>query len=124
MSESTTTVSTTETTTKTSKFKHQNFLTKVGQSEFLLNALKGETPETLADFGITAEAVTTFENSIGQVIATDKVQEETKAKLKGLTAQLVGEQDIMEGMYATFKRKIKAEAPQEDWKKYGFADKQ
>lgn len=124
MSESTTTETTTGTTTTTSRFKHQNFLTKVGQADFLLAALKGETAETLAAFGITAEAVTAFEASIAKVKGTDKEQEEAKARLKTLTARLRDEQDDMEEQYATFKRKIKAESPQEEWKKYGFADKQ
>jgi hypothetical protein len=126
-----TTTTTTETTTETagetttsSKFNHQNFQTKVGRSDFLLAVLKEETPEQMTAFGIAPEALTEFESSIDKVRATDKDQEEAKAALKILTARLQDEMKVMGTHYSTFKQKIKAETPMEEWKKYGFQDKQ
>lgn len=115
---------TTDSTPRSKRFSHQNFLTKVGRSEFLLKTLQEDTPEKLAGFGITPEAVTAFENVIATVKLTDQEQEDAKASLKTLTARLRGEQKQMENQYATFKRKIKAESPMEEWKRYGFSDKQ
>jgi hypothetical protein len=86
--------------------------------------LKEETPEDLASFGIIPEALTEFETSIDKVRETDKEQEEAKAALKVLTARLQDEMKVMGTQYATFKQKIKAETPMEEWKKYGFQDKQ
>ncbi|MCP5107837.1 MAG: hypothetical protein GY950_30900 [bacterium] len=107
-----------------SKFKNQNFQTKVGRADLLLAVLREETPENLARYGITDAAVTGFETIIGTVKTTDKSQEAAKATLKTWTAKLDGEQGDMEKQYSTFKRKIKAETPMEEWKRFGFADKQ
>ncbi|HLP48849.1 MAG TPA: hypothetical protein VK469_23110, partial [Candidatus Kapabacteria bacterium] len=78
----------------------------------------------LVSFGIQSETVTNFETIINKVIATNKEQENAKALLKTLSARIRGEMKEMETMYITLKKKIKAEAPLEIWKKYGFADKQ
>jgi hypothetical protein len=40
-----------------------------------------------------------------------------------LSATLREEVDVMDTMYITLKKKIKAEAGLVTWKKYGFADK-
>jgi len=125
MSETTTTDTTTGPTTpkRSSRFSNQNFETKVGKSDFLLSVLRNEAPENLARYGITLEGVNAFETSIGTVRTTDQKQEEIKASLKTITAKLQGEQKEMESQYATFKRKIKAETPMQEWKRFGFADK-
>lgn len=125
MSETTTTDTTTEPTTpkRSSRFSNQNFETKVGKSELLLSVLGDETPENLARYGITSEAVNTFETSITTLKATNQRQEDIKASLKTITAQLQNEQKQMEGYYSTFKRKLKAETPMQEWKRFGFADK-
>ena len=125
MTDSTTTDSTgTTSPTKSSKYYNQNFQTKVGRADLLLAVLREETPENLARYGITDAAVTGFETIIGTVKTTDKNQEAAKATLKTWTAKLDGEQGDMEKQYSTFKRKIKAETPMQEWKKFGFADKQ
>lgn len=113
-----------EVTTKTSKFKDRGFHTRVGLAQFLLRELQGEEPQNLVSFGIQSQAVTDFETAVNKVIGTDKKQEETKALLKTLSAQLQEELDVMDTMYITLKKKIKAEADLVTWKKYGFADKQ
>lgn len=114
-----------EVTTGTSvRFKHQNFLSRLGRAEFLLRELKEEDAQNLVSFGIQSETVTNFETIINKVIATNKEQENAKALLKTLSARIRGEMKEMETMYITLKKKIKAEAPLEIWKKYGFADKQ
>jgi hypothetical protein len=127
MSESTATETKTETkkevTTKTSKFKDRGFHTRVGLAQFLLRELKEEEAQNLASFGIQSQAITDFETIINKVIATDKKQEETKALLKTLSADLREETDEMDTIYLTLKKKIKAEADLVTWKKYGFADK-
>jgi hypothetical protein len=46
------------------------------------------------------------------------------AKLKTLSARLRTELKQMEKGFAIFKRKIKAEVPQEEWKRFGFDNKQ
>jgi len=112
-----------EVTTKTSKFKDRGFHTRLGLAEFLLRELKEEDAQNLVSFGIQPEAVTDFETAINKVIGTDKKQEETKALLKTLSATLREEVDVMDTMYLTLKKKIKAEAGLVTWKKYGFADK-
>lgn len=125
MSETTTTDTTTEPTIpkRSSRFSNQNFETKVGRSELLLTVLRDETPENLARYGITTEAVNLFDTGIIALKSTNQRQEDIKASLKTITAQLRGEQKTMESQYATFKRKIKAETPMEEWKRFGFADK-
>jgi len=113
-----------EVTTTTSRFKNRNFHTRVGLAQFLLRELQEEEPQNLVNFGIQSQAVTDFETAVNKVIGTDKKQEETKALLKTLSAQLQEELDVMDTMYITLKKKIKAEADLVTWKKYGFADKQ
>ncbi|MDQ1355548.1 MAG: hypothetical protein QG657_5858 [Acidobacteriota bacterium] len=112
-----------EVTTKPSKFKDRGFHNRVGLAQFLLRELKEEEAQNLANFGIQSQAITDFETVINKVIATDKKQEETKALLKTLSADLREEVDEMDTMYLTLKKKIKAEADLVTWKKYGFADK-
>ncbi|UCH92931.1 MAG: hypothetical protein JSV88_21920 [Candidatus Aminicenantes bacterium] len=90
----------------------------------MLKALQEDTPERRAGCGITPEAVTAFESIIAKLKLTDQEQEAAKASLKSLSARLREEQKEMENQYSIFKRKIKAELPMEDWKRYGFADKQ
>jgi len=125
MSESTTETTPEPTTTKrSSKFNHQNFETQVGRSDFLLTVLTAEPPENLARYGITPEAITAFGDTLTKVKSTDQKQEEAKATLKTITATLVIEQKTMKSQYSTFKRKIKAETPMQEWKRFGFSDKQ
>ncbi|MDQ1354408.1 MAG: hypothetical protein QG657_4717 [Acidobacteriota bacterium] len=88
-----------------------------------MRELQGEEPQNLVSFGIQSQAVTDFETAVNKVIGTDKKQEETKALLKTLSADLREEVDEMDNMYLTLKKKIKAEADLVTWKKYGFADK-
>ncbi|MDQ1355229.1 MAG: hypothetical protein QG657_5539, partial [Acidobacteriota bacterium] len=88
-----------EVTTKTSKFKDRGFHTRVGLAQFLLRELQGEEPQNLVSFGIQLQAVTDFETIINKVIGTDKKQEETKALLKTLSADLREEVDEMDNMY-------------------------
>jgi hypothetical protein len=112
-----------EVTTKTSKFKDRGFHTRVGLAQFLLRELQGEEPQNLVNFGIQSQAITDFDAVINKVIGTDKKQEETKALLKTLSADLREEVGEMDNMYLTLKKKIKAEADLVTWKKYGFGDK-
>ncbi|MCP5108768.1 MAG: hypothetical protein GY950_35615 [bacterium] len=89
-----------------------------------ISTLKEETPEALAAYGITPEALNAFETIIGTVKTTDQKQEDRKAALKTISAQLRGEEKNMDSQYATLKRKVKAEVPMENWKRFGFGDKQ
>jgi len=124
MTDTTTTETNDESKTGSKRFQHRNFHTRLGLAQFLLRELQGEEPQNLVNFGIQSQAVTDFETAVNKVIGTDKKQEETKALLKTLSAQLQDEVKEMDIMYITLKKKIKAEADLVTWKKYGFADKQ
>jgi len=113
-----------ETPTKSKRSKNRNYETKVGQSEELLQVLQVENAEKLTSFGITPEAVKEFASMIEKLKATALQQDEAKASLKTLSARLRTEQKQMEKRFAIFKRKIKAETPLEEWKRFGFDDKQ
>lgn len=127
MTDSTTIPETPETpatTKKSTRYRNQNFQTKVGRCDFLLSALMDQSAEALTGFGIASPSVDAFRGIIDSVKGTDKRQEELKADLKGMSALLRTQLEDMEEQYATFKKKIKAEAPMEDWKRYGIYDKQ
>ncbi len=113
-----------ETPTKSKRSKNRNYETKVGQAEELLQVLQVENAENLTGFGIAPEAVKEFAGMIEKLKVTAVQQDEAKAKLKTLSARLRTELKQMEKRFAIFKRKIKAEVPQEEWKRFGFDDKQ
>jgi septation ring formation regulator EzrA len=119
-----TTSGTTSGTAKPTRFKNQNYETKIGQAEELLRILLAENAEKLTGFGITSEGVKEFADMIEKLKSTNIQQDEAKASLKTLSARLRTEQKQMEKRFATFKRKIKAETPLEEWKRFGFNDKQ
>jgi len=113
-----------KTAVRSRKYRNSNFETRVGQAEFLLKVLKEEPADRLTGFGITAEAITALEGIISKVKATDLKQGDLKAQLKVTSAQVRDEMHEMDQQYATLKRKVKAEAQMEEWKRYGIEDKQ
>jgi predicted nucleic acid-binding Zn-ribbon protein len=113
-----------ETTPKSKRLRNRNYETRVGQSEELLQVLQVENAEKLTSFGITPEALKEFASMIEKLKATAIKQDEAKASLKTLSARLRTELEQMERRFASFKRKIKAEVPLEEWKRFGFNDKQ
>ena len=122
--ETTTTTETPATTKRTTRYRNQNFETKVGKCDFLLSALTDQSEEALSRFGIVSTSIDTFREVIGRVKNTDKRQEGLKAELKTESALLRKEMEEMENQYATLKKKVKAEVPMEDWKRFGIYDKQ
>lgn len=115
---------TTTTTKKPSRYRNQNFETKVGKCDFLLSALVDQSTEDLLRFGIASTSIDAFRDVITRVKETDKRQEGYKAALKTESAQLRAQMEDMESQYGTLKKKIKAEVPMEDWKRFGIYDKQ